>query len=167
MNGKTITRSILWKFAERLCTQGVSFIVSIILARMLLPVDYGIISMILVFINIAEVFVSSGFNAALIQKKDADDVDFSTIFYCSTLLSLFLYGLLYVLAPYIAYFYGQAELIRVLRVLGIRLLVNAYNSIQSAYVSRHMQFRKFFFSTIIGTLSSAIVGIYLAYRGAG
>lgn len=167
MNGKTITRSILWKFAERLCTQGVSFNVSIILARMLLPEDYGIISMILVFINIAEVFVSSGFNAALIQKKDADDVDFSTIFYCSILLSLFLYGLLYVLAPYIAYFYGQAELIRVLRVLGIRLLVNAYNSIQSAYVSRHMQFRKFFFSTIIGTLSSAIVGIYLAYRGAG
>jgi len=167
MKSTGILSNLIWKFAERICAQLITLIVSIVLARCLLPEDYGMISMVNVFITIADVFVTMGLGQALIQKKDADALDFSSIFYANVLLSIVLYGILYFTAPYIAHFYGNELLKSVIRVMGIRLIVAAVNSVQHAYVSKQMMFRKYFWSTLFGTLLSGIVGIALAYCGAG
>lgn len=166
-NKTGIVSSLIWKFAERVCAQLVSLVVSIILARILLPTTYGMISMVTVFISIADVFVISGLGTSLIQKKDADEVDYSSVFYANMVLSLILYGGLFILAPLIADFYGYRILSPVIRVMGLRIIIAAANSVQSAYVSKHMMFRLYFWATLFGTLLSGVVGIVLAYEGAG
>ena len=164
---KSVSSGFFWSFGERILAQGVSFIVSVILARQLMPEQYGVVAIVLVFINIANVFVSSGFGESLIQKKDASKDDFSTIFWCSQFVAWLIYILLFITAPVIAAFYSNVELIPVIRVLSIKLPLASVNTIQHAYVSRHMQFKKFFLSTLGGTLISGIVGILLAYNGFG
>lgn len=162
-----VISSLFWKFAERIGAQGVNFIVSLVLARLLAPKDYGLIALITIFISISNVFVQSGFGTALIQKKDADDLDFSSVFYFNIVMSWILYCIMFIAAPHIANFYSEPELKLVIRVLSISLIIAGINSVQQAYVSKTMQFKKFFFSTVFGTLGSAMIGIYLAYRGAG
>lgn len=160
----------LWKFAERASAQIVNFIVSIILARLLLPEDYGIIALVSVFITICDKLVVSGFAASLIQKKDADNLDFSTVFFFSLSTSLVLYALLFFGAPLLAKFYSaydQAMLIAVIRVMGIQIIATAVNSVQQAYVSRTMQFNKTLYSTLISTVLSAAIGIWTACAGYG
>lgn len=164
---KQIISGLFWKFGERILAQGVSFIVSLVLARMLLPEEYGIVALVLVFINLANVFVTNGLGETLIQKPDAKQSDFSTMFFCSLLLSIIIYLILFTLAPVIAKFYDNVQLILVLRILGLQVPLSSINTIQQAYVSKNMLFRKFFYSTIGGTLTSGIVGIILAYQGAG
>ena len=151
----SITGGLFWKFAERICAQGVSFIVSMVLARILMPDDYGVVAILLIFINIANVFVSQGFSSALIQKKNAERIDFSTMCFCSIACSILLYLILFWAAIPLAAFYDNDLLIPTLRVLSVKLLITSVNSIQHAYVSRHMIFKKFFFSTIIGTIISS------------
>lgn len=163
---KTIA-GLFWAFAERIGAQLVNFVVSIVLARILMPEEYGIIGIVLVFVNLCNVFVDSGFGKALVQKKDADDLDFSSAFYFGLVLSVALYGILFCLAPWIAAWYDMELLSPVIRVMGLRLIVAAYNSVQKAKVSREMQFKRFFFSTIGGTLISAVIGILLARKGCG
>ena len=165
--GNVIITNVLWKFAERVLAQVVSLVVSIVLARILMPEDYGAISMVLVFIAFANVFVSDGIPTALIQKSNADEIDFSSVFYFNIFLSLLIYALIAFSAPSIAYFYNNSVLCPVLRVLGLRIIVAGVNSVQHAYVSRHMMFKKYFWSTLIGTLISGIVGIVMAYSGFG
>ena len=162
-----VVSGLFWKFAESACADIVSFGVSVILARLLLPADYGEVGLVNVFIVLANVFVVNGLGTALVQKKDADELDFSSVFYANLLLSLVLYGGLWFASPFIADFYDMPHLCIVLRVLGIKVPIAAINSIQNAYVSREMIFKKFFFATIIGTIISAIVGIYMAYAGFG
>ena len=164
---KNIALNLFWKFGERVLAQGISFIVSLLLARILLPSEYGVVSLVMIFIVFADVFVVSGFSTSLIQKKDADELDFSTIFYCSLFVSILIYIILFFLAPYIADFYAMPILKNVLRVFALRIPLSALNSIQHAYVSRHMLFKKFFFSTLFGTLISGIVGIVIALLGGG
>lgn len=170
LKSKTIS-GVIWKFGERVSAQLVNFIVSIILARLLLPEDYGLIALVTVFITICNKVVVSGFATSLIQKKEADNLDFSTVFYFSLGVAAILYGLLYFAAPFIAGFYSKESdpllFIQVIRVMGLNLFIVAINSVQQAHVSRTMQFRKFFFSTIAGTIVSAIAGIALAYVGKG
>jgi len=166
IKGKTIA-GLFWTFAERIGAQLVSFVVSIVLARLLMPEEYGIIAIVWVFINICNVFVNSGFGRSLIQKKNADDLDFSSVFWFSMAMSLVLYAGLFAAAPWIARYYEMELLAPVLRVMGLRLIVAAFNTVQKAKVSREMQFKKFFFSTIGGTLVSAVVGIAMAYLGFG
>jgi O-antigen/teichoic acid export membrane protein len=127
-----VLSSLMWKLLERSGTQGIQFIVQIVLARILLPNDYGIIALIAIFITVANVFVQSGFNTALIQKKDANEEDFSSVFYLSLFIAIILYALIFFASPYIAYFYKTPELISVLRVLSITLIFGAFNSIQNA-----------------------------------
>lgn len=170
LKAKTLS-GVIWKFGERVSAQAVNFIVSIILARLLLPEDYGIIALVTVFITICNKIVVSGFATSLIQKKDADNLDFSTVFYFSLAVAVVLYTGLFFSAPFIADF-NSAEsdpqlFIQVIRVMGLNLFIIAVNSVQQAYVSRTMQFRKFFFSTIIGTVVSAVAGIGMAYGGYG
>ena len=158
-----------WKFAERIASQAVSFIVSIVLARILAPADYGAIAMVMIFVTLANVIVEGGFSSALIQKKNADRLDFSTVFYFSIVCSVLLYIVLYFSAPAISNFYGSGYeiLTPVLRVIGLGIIINAINSVQQAYVSRQMMFRKFFWSTLIGTIVSAVIGLSCAYNGYG
>ena len=166
-NSNGIISNVLWKFAERIAAQLVSLIVSIILARLLFPEDYGIIGMVTVFITIANAFVTSGFPNALIQKKDADSLDFSSVFHFNIVFSIIIYLVLFFSAPYIAYFYSMEDLTSVIRIMGLRLIIAGVNSVQHAYVSRHMMFRKYFWSTLFGTLLSGVIGVLLAFRGYG
>lgn len=164
---KIVLSGLFWKFGERITAQFVSMFVSIILARLLSPDDYGAVAMVMVFITIANVFVSNGFGNALIQKKDVDTLDFSSVLYINIAVSILIYAILFVAAPFIAGFYDMPVLTPVLRVLGIRIPVAAVNSIQHAYVSRNMLFKKFFWSTLFGTVISGIAGIIMAYKGFG
>lgn len=159
--------NFFWRFAERTGAQGVSFIVSIVLARLLAPEVYGTIALVTVFTTILQVFVDSGFGNSLIQKKDADDLDFSTVFYFNMLICCFLYFGMYIAAPFIAGFYEDSQLISVIRVLSLTLIISGIKNVQQAYVSKNMLFKRFFFATLGGTLGAAILGITLAYMGAG
>lgn len=163
----TIISSLFWKLMERGGTQGIQFIVQIVLARLLLPAEYGIIALITIFLAIANVFVQSGFNTALIQKKETDETDFSSVFYLSLVMAGGLYCVLFLTAPFIANFYNEPLLVPVLRVLSLTLFFGAINSIQYAVVSRTMQFKRLFFSSLIGIAVSGIIGITMAYWGFG
>lgn len=167
MKKNGILGGIFWKLSERVLAQVVSFIVSIVLARILLPEDYGIVSIVIIFITFADVFVSSGFGTSLIQKKDADHLDFNSIFYSSLLVSIFIYIILWFVSPIIANFYNLPLLKSVIRIFSIRIIISAYNTVQHAYVSRNMQFKKFFLSTLFGTILSGVVGIIMAINGYG
>jgi O-antigen/teichoic acid export membrane protein len=167
VRGKSVLSGMFWSFGERITAQLVTFIITIILARILTPGDYGAVSLILVFITLANVFVSNGFGESLIQKQNATERDFSTIFWCSFAFSIVLYTILFFAAPYISEFYGIPMLRQLLRVLALKLPISSLSTIQHAYVSKHMQFKKFFLSTIGGTLISGIVGVAMAYNGFG
>lgn len=164
---KGVISNFLWRLAERSGAQGVSLLVSIILARLLSPEDYGVIALVMVFISVLNVFVDSGLGNSLIQKKDADDLDFSSVFYFNVVICCFLYFIMFVSAPLIGEFYHNKTLIPVVRVLSLNLIISGVKNIQQAYVSRTMQFKKFFFATLGGTIGAAIIGIMLAYLGFG
>ena len=164
---ESIVGGFIWKFGERLIAQGVSFVTSLVLARLLSPDDYGLIAIVLVFINLANVFITSGFATALIQKKDANSTDFSTIFYCSLVCSILIYLVIFLISPVVAVFYRMPQITPVLRVYGLQVPLSVYNSVQVAYVSRHMMFRKVFTSTMISALASAGIGVGMALLGYG
>lgn len=167
MKTYNIFSNMIWRFAERCGAQFVSFVVSVILARMLAPELYGTIALINVFTNIMQVFVDSGLGSALIQKKEADDLDFSTVFYTNVVFCNIMYFILFLCSPLIARFYNNTSLIPLIRVLGITLLISGVKNIQHAYVAKNMIFKKFFFSTLGGTITAAFVGIAMAILGYG
>lgn len=119
-----ITKNFFWRFAERCGAQGIAFVVSIVLARLLAPEAYGVIALVTVFTNILNVFVDSGMGNALIQRKNADDTDFSTVFFFNMLLCIVLYAGMFVAAPWIASFYENPELTAVVRVLSLTLIIS-------------------------------------------
>ena len=163
----SVISNFVWRFSERCGAQIVSFIVSIVLARLLSPSDYGVVAIMMVFTTILSIFIDSGFSTALIQAKNADDLDFSTIFYFNVASSLLLYLVLFLLAPTIAAFYKNDEMTAMIRVLGLTLLISGLKSVQTAYVSKNMIFKRFFFATLGGTLGAAVVGIGMAMAGYG
>lgn len=166
-SAKTVTTNFFWRFFERCGAQLVAFVVSIILARLLDPNAYGEIALIMVFTTILQVFVDSGLGTALIQKKDADDLDFSSVFYFNIVVCLIMYGVMFFAAPFISDFYHLPHLTPVIRVLSLTIVVSGIRNIQQSYVSRNLIFKKFFFATIGGTLGSAVVGVSMAYMGYG
>lgn len=162
-----VMANLMWRFAERGGAQLVSFVVSIVLARILVPEDYGAVALITVFTNILQVFVDSGLGTALVQKKDADDLDFSSVFYFNFAVCLILYAGMFIAAPYIADFYKNATLTPVIRVISLTLVISGVKNIQQAYVSRNLLFKRFFYATLGGTIFSAFLGIAMAYNGLG
>ena len=164
---KKIVSGMLWRFGERFLAQIVTFIVSVVLARLVAPEEFGNIALLMIFIDVADVFVIQGFASALVQKKDADEVDFSSVFYFSLLFSVLVYGLFFICTPLIGRLYHNDGLIPLFRVLALRIPISALNSVQHSYVQRKMMFRRFFFSTLGGTIGSAFFGIALAYGGYG
>lgn len=167
MKNKTVLSNLIWRFAERCGAQLVSFIVSVILARLLSPDDYGTVALITVFTTILQVFVDSGLGTALIQKKDADDLDFSTVFFTNIIFCTVLYLGICLCAPLLSKFYDRPEMTPLIRVLGLTVLISGIKNVQQAYVSRKMLFRRFFFATLGGTVTAAVVGITMAYHGWG
>lgn len=166
-SNKSVVSNFLWRFMERCGAEGVAFIVSIVLARLLTPEDYAAVALINVFTVIMSVFVDCGFTTALIQKKNIGDLEFSTVFYFNIVMCLFIYAILFISAPFIAAFYKMPELTAMVRVSSIVIIISGVRSIQSAYVSKNMLFKRFFFSTLIGTVVAAVAGIVMAYMGFG
>lgn len=162
-----VLSNLMWRFAERCGAQLVSFIVSVVLARILEPDAYGTIALITVFTTLLQVFVDSGLGNALIQKKDADDLDFSTVFYTNLAFCTVLYLLVFAASPVIAAFYDRPEMVPYIRVLAITLLISGVKNVQQAYVSKHMLFRVFFFSTLGGTIAAGVIGVSMALMGFG
>lgn len=164
---KTLS-GFIYKFAERGAAQGISFIVQIILARLLMPEEFGTIALLTVLMTILDVFVTYGFGNSLVVNKNSDDLDFSTCFHFGIILSLVMYGVVYVCSPYISvFFYGHDELDVLVKVMALRMPVAAINSVQYSYIAKRMQFRLFFYATLIGTVLSGIIGIAMAYTGFG
>lgn len=162
-----VTSNLLWRLLERFGAQGVTLVVSIVLARLLDPSVYGTIALVTVITTVLQVFVDGGLGTALIQKNEADSLDFSTVFYFNFFVCIVLYLLLFFCAPYISLFYERPELSSVIRVLGLILIISGFKNIQHAYVSRHLLFKLYFFATLGGTISAAIIGIWMAYQGFG
>lgn len=164
---QTVLVNLFWRFAERCGAQGIAFVVSMVLARLLEPEMYGIIALVTVFTSILQVFVDSGMANALIQKKDADDLDFSTVFYFNIAICTCLYMAMFIAAPWIARFYNMPELTPVVRALSFTLVISGVKNVQQAYVSKQMLFKRFFYATLGGTVGAAVIGIAMAYMGFG
>lgn len=165
--GNSVASGFFWRLSERLAAQGVSFVVSLILARLLAPEHYGTVAIVNIFISFANVIVTSGLGNSLIRKKDADELDFSTVFYANIALAAIIYTVVFLTAPLAATLYKNESITLILRVMGISLIISGFNNVQHAYVSKKMIFRRFFFATVIGTVISAAVGIWMAYCGFG
>lgn len=164
---RSIFSGFIWKYLERIFTQGLQFIVSIFLARLLAPNDYGIIALVLIFIAFANVFITSGFNTALVQKKDIDDLDVSSVVIINFALSILMYILIFAFSTVISNFFGIPELTKILRVLSVTVIFGSYSSVILSIYLKRMQFKRIFFSSLISVLVSSFIGIYLASNDYG
>lgn len=164
---QSIASGLVWKLLERFGVQGMSFLVSLLLARLLDPEHYGTLSMMTIFTYLAQVFIQNGFNTALIQKKNATEEDYSSVLWVTMGVTGLVYGALFICAPYIGSFYNMPDFAAPFRILALMLFPGALNSIQLAVISRRMDFKKVFYSSIAAISLSGITGITLAYMGAG
>lgn len=162
-----VVGGLFWKLLENGGAQGVQFVITIILARLLTPAEYGVVGIIMIFITIANVFVQSGFGTALVQKKQADEIDFSSVCYFELAMAAVMYGLLYLAAPYIAAYYNIGELESIVRVLAVVLFPGAVISVQTAYVSRKLEFKGLFVATLAASVIAGAASIRMAYGGYG
>lgn len=166
-HNRSISSNFFWRLLERFGAQTVTLVVSIVLARILDPTTYGAVAVIIVFTSFCNIFIDGGFSAALVQKKDADDIDFSSVFYFNLAVCVLLYIVLFIVAPFISDFYNISVLKWALRIQALTLIVSGFKGIQVTYVTKTMQFKKFFFSTLGGTITAAVVGIWMALKGFG
>lgn len=162
-----IGRGLLWKLLERFGVSGTQFVLQIILARLLDPAHYGVLSIMIIFTTLANVFVQNGFNTALIQNKDVTEEDYSSVLWVSLGISVLIYGAIFFGAPLVGAFYEMPDIVVPLRVLALMLFPGALNSVQLAKVSREMDFKKVFYSNMGGILISGAAGIVIALMGGG
>ncbi len=167
MNTRKIVSGFSWKLFERLGVQGVQFILQLLLARLLAPEHYGVLSIMLIFISLANVFVQNGFSSSLVQDKDVTDEDYSSVFWISFLIATLLYAVLFVTAPLIAFFYQMPTLVAPLRVLSLMLFPSVFNAVQQSKILREMDFRKVFFSNVTAIAVSGVAGVVAAFFGLG
>lgn len=158
---------VAWTSVERFSQQVIQFVIGIAIARVLAPSDYGVIGMTAIFFAVATTFVDSGFGSALVQKKDRDEVDYSTCFYFNVVVGLLLYAVLWLASPAIAGFYRTPVLCNVIRVLGLTLLVNSLSISQTAKMTAEMRFKEMAVISIVTQLVTGAIGLYLAYAGWG
>lgn len=162
-----IVSNISWSMAEKILTELVNSVITLLLARFLLPEDYGVVGLVQVFINISTILVTCSLGPALVQDKDADEEQMSTIFYINFIYGLFLYLIIFIISPFVASYYNNLEITKVLRVLGIKIPVSSIYDIQHSRVKKRMEFKKFFLSSFIGTVLAGIIGVYMAIKGYG
>jgi O-antigen/teichoic acid export membrane protein len=163
----SLTSALSWKLLERFGVSGAQFVLQVILARLLAPELYGVLSIMIIFTTLANVFIHNGFNSSLVQNRHVTEEDYSSVFWVSLGVAAALYGLIFVGAPFIGVFYEMPDIVLPLRVLALMLFPGVLNSVQLAKVSREMQFRKVFSSSLAGVLVSGVAGIAIAYAGGG
>lgn len=167
MSNSKVFKGVIWASVQRFGTMVISFVTNIVLARLLTPDDFGTIGMLLLFLAIANTFVDSGFGSALIQKQDANQDDFSTVFFINLGLSVVVYSILFFGAPWVARFYNVGILRPLLRAQGLVLILHAFSIIQTALLRKRMDFRKLSVCNLIGNIIGSIVGIGAALMGYG
>ncbi len=167
MMSNMVAKGIFWKLMERFGVQGIQFVLQVILARILTPQDYGVLSMMIIFVLLANIFIQNGFNTALVQGLDITEEDFSSVFWLSIGLTIIMYFMFFLAAPWIASFYKMPEIVAPFRVLSFMIIPGAWNSVQLAKVGRELDFKKVFTSNICAIAVSGGVGIVCAYRGMG
>jgi len=165
--GHKTVKSSVWSILDVLMRQGIGFVISVVLARLLTPSDYGTIGLIMIFISIANVFVDSGFGAALIRKVDRTNEDLNTAFFFNVFVGIIVYLILFVSAPYIASFFNNYELTDILRVLGLILIINSFNIVQNAIMIYSMRIKRLALLSAISQISTGLIAIYFAYQGLG
>ena len=166
LKDKTV-KGVVWSSIDRFTSQGISFVFSLLIARMLMPSDYGVIAMLGIFMAVSGCFIDSGFSTALVRKIDRTETDFSTVFYFNNVVAILFYGLLWLASPIIADFYDLPLLEDVTKVVGLNLVIGALGGIQNAKLSIAIDFKTRAKISVITTLFTGIVGLYLAYCGYG
>lgn len=162
-----IMSNLIWRYAERSGALGVEAIVALVLARILDPELYGTIAIVIILMTILQVFVDSGMGNALIQNKDTDDLDYSTVFFFNVVLCCVLYAIAFCTAPLVSKFFDRPELTPIVRVLCLTIIFSGVKNVQQAYVAKTMQFKRFFYATLGGTIGAAVIGIVMALKGFG
>lgn len=165
--GNKIIGNVLWRFFERIGAQAIELLVTIFLARILGPEAFGNVAIMTAIVALLQVLVDGGLGSALIQKKDADELDYSSVFYFNIIFCILLYAILFFIAPFIAAVYRNSSFTNWIRAVGLLVIISGIKNVQQSIIAKRLEFKKFFFSTLIGTLSSAVVGIYLAIKGFG
>ncbi|MCW9709139.1 lipopolysaccharide biosynthesis protein [Fodinibius salsisoli] len=166
LTDKTLS-GFIWAFGERFGVQLLQMVVFIVLARKIAPEAFGLMGMLAVFIAVSQSLTDSGFGQALIQKKETDEIDYSSVFYINLIVSIVIYGLLFVTAPLIASFYGESILINLIRVLGLKFIIAAFSMVQIARLTKEVQFKKLMMAKLPSTLLGGAAGIGAAYGGLG
>ena len=164
---KSALSGMFWTFVQQMSTQGITFIVSIILARLLLPEEFGLIALLSVFMNVGNTLVNSGLSKSLIRTSNPDDDDFSSVFWFNMFISIIMYLLMYFLAPLVANFYNQAILILLLRLYSVVFIINSFVIVQNTRLTKEMDFKKQTIITIPSIVIGSIVGITMAYNDFG
>lgn len=165
-SGKKVLGSLLWKFLERSVYQVINFVVTLILARLLSPDEYGLVAIVISIIAILQVFVDSGMGIALIQKKEVTEIDYSTVFITNLITSIILYGIMFLTAPLISVFYNK-DLTDIIRILSLMIIIFAVKNIYQSYIIRNMMFKKAFFASLFGIVVGGGAGIFLAFKHFG
>lgn len=164
---KKLLNGVLWNTIEKIVVKGTSFFIGIVLARLLSPEDYGLLGMLAIFISLSQIFIESGFARALIQKKDCNDVDYSTVFYTNIVISIFVYIVMFCFAPLVSKFYEEPILKDLLRVISVNVILGSFNIVQRAKLMANVDFKSLAKINFWGTFFGGIVGIGLAYWGFG
>lgn len=162
-----LLHGVAWNFVEKVLMRGISFIIGIILARLLSPSDFGLIGMLAIFVAISNVFIEGGLAKALIQRKDCQDIDFSTAFVANVGMSLVIYVILFLTAPLIADFYDEPVLVDIIRILSLNFILGSFNIVQRAKLMANVDFKSLAQINVISTIVSGGVGIAMAYYGCG
>lgn len=163
---KTIN-GFFWQLGQKISCQLISFGISVVLARLLSPNDYGVVAICSMFLMLVGIIIDGGLGTALIQKKDIDEIDFNTVFYAGTVFSFIIYAITFVIAPFIAVLFDNEQITPVIRVLAILMPIGTLSSVQSAFIQRQMAFRKYFISSLYGTIASGCIGLIMAFMGFG
>lgn len=164
---KQLAHGVLWNFIEKILMEGAQFVIGIILARLLLPSDFGLIGMLAIFVAISNVFIEGGFAKALIQKKECTDLDYSTAFVSNIVMSLVIYAILFVSAPWIAVFYHEPILTDLTRVLALNFVLGSFNIVQRARLMSKVDFKSLAKIKVISVIIGGIIGVAMAYTGFG
>lgn len=164
---KDTTKGVFWSLIERFGTQGVQFLVMLVMARLLSPNDYGVVGLLVVFVSIAQAFVDGGFSQALIRKKDRTEIDNSTVFYFNIVVSVVIYLIFYLFAPYVSVFYNMPTLTPFMRVICLSIIINAFGVVQRALFNANIDFKAQAKASLIAIVISGAIGILLALRGFG
>lgn len=164
---KDVAKAVVWKIIEKIGVNGITFIISLVLARLLMPEDYGVLALLNIFIQVSTSIIDGGFSSSLIQKNNCNQNDLCSVFWFSFIFSIICYLFLFIIAPFISRFYNQQILIPVLRVIAITLIIRVFQCIPVVLVNKNINFKITARTAFISNISSGVVAIILAYKGFG